>query len=331
MIDIVTLLRDSIAQLVGPSAIFYALLAIGLNLHFGYTGLLNFGQIGFALIGGYGVGIMVITYEQPLWVGVLVGLAGAGLLALVLGIPTLRLRADYLAIVTIAASEILRLIFRSTATSPVTGGTRGLFGFATPFTDASPFEPGKRYDILGIGFLGNDLWSMLVGWSLVAVVSVLVFLLVRSPWGRVLKAVREDEDAARSLGKNVFVYKMQALVLGGVLGGMGGVFNALQTQSLNPDFFSTAQTFFAYAALILGGAATVLGPVVGAMLFWFLLSFTDGFLRQASAGSDALLPLTSQQVGALRLILVGVFLALLMVFRPQGILGNKREVQLDAK
>lgn len=331
MIDVVTLLRDSIAQLVGPSAIFYALLAIGLNLHFGYTGLLNFGQIGFALIGGYGVGIMVITYEQPLWVGILVGLAGAGLLALLLGIPTLRLRADYLAIVTIAASEILRLVFRSTASSEVTGSTRGLFGYATAYTELSPFEPSKRYEILGIGFLGNDLFSMIVGWSLVAIVSVLVLLLVRSPWGRVLKAVREDEDAARSLGKNVFVYKMQALVLGGVLGGMGGVFNALQTQSLNPDFFSTAQTFFAYAALILGGAATVLGPVVGAMVFWFLLSLTDGFLRQATAGDDPIIALTSQQVGALRLILVGVFLALLMVFRPQGILGDKREVQLDAK
>ena len=94
---------------IGPSAIFYALLAIGLNLHFGYTGLLNFGQIGFALLGGYGVGIMTITYHLPLWVGILVGLAAAGLLAVVLGIPTLRLRADYLAIVTIAASEVMRL------------------------------------------------------------------------------------------------------------------------------------------------------------------------------------------------------------------------------
>lgn len=328
--DIIGALQISLAQLVGPSAIFYALLAIGLNLHFGYAGLLNFGQIGFALLGGYGVGITTITYEQPLWLGILVGLAAAGLLALVLGIPTLRLRADYLAIVTIAASEILRLVFRSTATDSVTKSTNGITGFAAPFTDLSPFEGGKTYSFIGVRFLGNDLWAMLVGWTLVLLLCGVVYLLTHSPWGRVLKAVREDEDAARSLGKNVFVYKMQALVLGGVIGGMGGVFNALQTQSINPDFYSTAQTFFAFGALILGGAATVFGPVIGAMLFWFLLSIPDAILRQLISGDDPVLNLTGAQVGATRFVLLGILIAVLMVFRPQGILGNKREVQLNA-
>ncbi|WP_415976860.1 branched-chain amino acid ABC transporter permease [Rhodococcus sp. 077-4] len=328
--DIIGALQISLAQLVGPSAIFYALLAIGLNLHFGYAGLLNFGQIGFALLGGYGVGITTITYEQPLWLGILVGLAAAGLLALVLGIPTLRLRADYLAIVTIAASEILRLVFRSTATDSVTKSTNGITGFAAPFTDLSPFEGGKTYSFIGVRFLGNDLWAMLVGWTLVLLLCGVVYLLTHSPWGRVLKAVREDEDAARSLGKNVFVYKMQALVLGGVIGGMGGVFNALQTQSINPDFYSTAQTFFAFGALILGGAATVFGPVLGAMLFWFLLSIPDAILRQLISGDDPVLNLTGAQVGATRFVLLGILIAVLMVFRPQGILGNKREVQLNA-
>ncbi|MBY6367894.1 branched-chain amino acid ABC transporter permease [Rhodococcoides corynebacterioides] len=329
--DIIGALQVSLAQLVGPSAIFYALLAIGLNLHFGYAGLLNFGQIGFALLGGYGVGIMTITYEQPLWLGIIVGLAAAGLLALVLGIPTLRLRADYLAIVTIAASEILRLVFRSTASDGVTGSTNGLFGFADPFTRLSPFDSAKQYDFAGVKFYGDDLWAMVVGWSLVLVLCGFVYLLTHSPWGRVLKAVREDEDAARSLGKNVFVYKMQALVLGGMIGGLGGVFNALQTKSINPDFYSTAQTFFAFGALILGGAATVFGPVVGAMLFWFLLSIPDVLLRQAAAGPDPLIPMTEQQVGATRFVLLGILIAVLMIFRPQGLLGNKREVQLDAK
>ncbi|MBY4131417.1 branched-chain amino acid ABC transporter permease [Rhodococcus fascians] len=328
--DIIGALQISLAQLVGPSAIFYALLAIGLNLHFGYAGLLNFGQIGFALLGGYGVGITTITYEQPLWLGILVGLAAAGLLALVLGIPTLRLRADYLAIVTIAASEILRLVFRSTATDSVTKSTNGITGFAAPFTNLSPFEGGKTYSFIGVRFLGNDLWAMLVGWTLVLVLCGVIYLLTHSPWGRVLKAVREDEDAARSLGKNVFVYKMQALVLGGVIGGMGGVFNALQTQSINPDFYSTAQTFFAFGALILGGAATVFGPVLGAMLFWFLLSIPDAILRQLISGDDPVLNLTGAQVGATRFVLLGILIAVLMVFRPQGILGNKREVQLNA-
>lgn len=327
--DLLGAFQIALAQLIGPSAIFYALLAIGLNLHFGYTGLLNFGQIGFALLGGYGVGIMTVTYQQPLWLGILVGLGAAGLLAVMLGIPTLRLRADYLAIATIAAAEVLRLIFRSTAADSVTGSTKGLYGFAGPFTRFSPFDSSRQYSILGMKFVGDDLWAMLVGWTLVAVLCVFVFLLVRSPWGRVLKAVREDEDAARSLGKNVFVYKLQALVLGGMIGGLGGIFNALQSKSIHPDFYSTSQTFYAFGALLLGGAATVLGPVIGAMLFWFLLAVPDALLRQAIAGPDPLLPLTEAQVGATRYVLLGILIMVLMVFRPQGILGNKREVQLN--
>lgn len=329
--DIISALQIAFAQLIGPSAIFYALLAIGLNLHFGYTGLLNFGQIGFALLGGYGVGIMTVTYQQPLWVGIIVGLLAAGLLAVVLGIPTLRLRADYLAIATIAAAEVLRLIFRSTASDSVTGSTNGLYGFADAFTRFSPFDSSKQYSILGVRFVGDDVWSMVVGWTLVLVLCGFVYLLAHSPWGRVLRAIREDEDAARALGKNVFVYKLQALVLGGVIGGMGGVFNALQTKSIHPDFYSTAQTFYAFGALLLGGAATVFGPVVGAMLFWFLLSIPDALLRQAISGPDPLLPLTDAQVGAVRFILLGILIALLMVFRPQGLLGRKRELQFDGR
>lgn len=327
-IDLGSALTDALTQLVGPQAIFLALLAIGLNIHFGYTGLLNFGQIGFALMGAYGVGITVVVYEQPLWLGIVAGILASVLLALLLGIPTLRLRADYLSIVTIAASEILRLTFRSTASDKYTGSTNGIQGQNLAFKDMSPFEPGRRYHVLGLEFLGATLWSMVVGWALVALLVVLVWLLVRSPWGRVLKAVREDEDAARALGKNVFYYRMQALVLGGTIGGLAGVFIALD-RAIHPDYFSTQQTFYAWTAMILGGAATVVGPVVGAMLFWFLFAFLDTVLRQVSGGPDPLIEISQQQVGAVRLVLVGILLGLLIVFRPQGILGSKREVQLS--
>ncbi|GAA1482998.1 hypothetical protein GCM10009624_34380 [Gordonia sinesedis] len=329
--DLVNVLQISLAQLIGPSAVFYALLAIGLNIHFGYAGLLNFGQIGFALLGGYGIGIVAVQFGGSLWLGGLAGVAAAGLLALILGLPTLRLRADYLAIVTIAAAEILRLITRSTSADGLTNSTKGLYGYAGPFFAASPFDNSKQYSFLGVKFQGSDLWAMVVGWGIVLLLCGFVWLLVRSPWGRVLKAVREDEDAARSLGKNAYVYKMQALVLGGCIGGIAGAFNAIQTQSISPDFYSTAQTFFAYGALILGGAATVFGPVVGAMVFWFLLTIPDAMLRQLTSGDDPVLHMSQQQVGAVRYVLLGLAIALLMVFRPQGILGNKREVQLDAK
>ena len=331
MIDFGALLSNGVAQFVGPSAIFLALLALGLNVHFGYTGLLNFGQIGFALVGAYGMGIAVTLWGLPLWAGVLFGVLCGAALALLLGIPTLRLRADYLAIVTIASAEILRLITRSTAMTDVTGGTQGLTGFGGDYSAANPFTQ-RKYTILGIVFLGNDLWAMVVGWTVVALCTLMVFLLVRSPWGRVLKAIREDEDAARALGKNVFAYKMQSLVLGGVFGALGGMTYALATQSLTPDFYSPPQTFFAYAALILGGAGTVLGPVLGSMIFWFLLSISDGLLRQLTAGAEPMVTfIESQDVGAIRFILVGAFLGLMMVFRPQGILGRKQEVLLDAR
>ncbi|MGH3812479.1 MAG: branched-chain amino acid ABC transporter permease [Pseudonocardiaceae bacterium] len=332
MIDVVNLLTTGIAALVGPSTIFFALLAIGLNIHFGYTGLLNFGQIGFALVGGYGMGIAVVNFGLPLWMGVLVGMVAGAVLALLLGIPTLRLRADYLAIVTIAAAEILRLINRSTSMTDFSGGTQGLTGFGDGFRQLSPFDNGRFYDFFGVRFLGQELWAICVGWTVVGLSLLLVFLLVRSPWGRVLKAIREDEDAARALGKNVFAYKMQALVLGGVFGALGGIIFALTTQSLTPDFYSPPQTFFAYAALIIGGAGRVFGPVVGSMIFWFVLSVTDNFLRQATAGSQPLISfIDNQDVGAIRFILVGVALVLLMAFRPQGIFGNRNEVLLDAR
>src|ERR687884_2340375 len=111
---------------IGFQAIFFALLAIGINVQFGYTGLLNFGQIAFAMLGGYGIAISVSKWGLPFWVGVLVGLLAAVVLALLLGLPTLRLRADYLAIVTIAAGEIIRFVLKSPEFDPTTGGSNGL-------------------------------------------------------------------------------------------------------------------------------------------------------------------------------------------------------------
>ena len=125
------------------------------------------------------------------------------------------------------------------------------------------------------------MWVLTVGWVLVVLCCLFVFLLIRSPWGRVLKAIREDEDAVRSLGKNVFSYKMQALVIGGVLGCLGGFIFALANASVQPDNYGTQLTFFAYTVLILGGAARVFGPVVGAMIFWLILAFTDNALNAA--------------------------------------------------
>lgn len=323
----------TLEAIIGSTTIAYALAAVGLNVHFGYTGLLNFGQSAFLGVGAYGIAITVSTFDLPLWLGVVIGLTASVILALLLGIPTLRLRADYLAIVTIAAAEIIRLIYRATDLRKVTGASDGLQGFSQDFYDLNPFKGSKGIDIGGIiTFTDRETWILLVGWVLVVLSCLVVWLLMKSPWGRVLKAIREDEDAVRSLGKNVFSYKMQSLVLGGVIGCLGGFVYALDRAAVQPDTYGTEFTFFAYTIVILGGAARVLGPVVGSMIFWVLIVFIDSTLSEAINHKDV--PswlITTTQAGSVRYILVGVGLVLMLIYRPQGIFGDKREVMLDGR
>ena len=175
------------------------------------------------------------------------GIAYSIVLGLIMGVPTLRLRADYLAIVTIAAAEVVRLCVRSVKFSGVFGGTDGLQGFAGGFQQIGEdigLQPGKNYGFWAFQFSGKDLWVLLVGWSLVALLRARRVVADEEPWGRVLKAIREDEDAVRSLGKNVFSYKMQALILGGVIGTFGGMILALGTANVQPDNYSRDLTFF---------------------------------------------------------------------------------------
>jgi branched-chain amino acid transport system permease protein len=216
--------------------------------------------------------------------------------------------------------------------TPITGGTQGLSAFNGDFVALAPWDTGAHVRILGTTWSGGELWVTLVGWLLVALFAVLTWLLVRSPWGRVVKAIREDEDAVRALGKNVYAYKMQVLVLGGVVGAFGGMVYAVATGSANPDQYQNANTFLAYAVLILGGAARVLGPVVGAIILLFILQFADTGLRLLI--DNGVIPeglLSSTDVAQLRFVLVGIGLMLLLVFRPQGIFGDRREVMLDAR
>jgi len=313
----------------GEQFIYFGLAAIGLNIHFGYTGLLNFGQAVFMAAGAYGLAMMVATWGLSFWIGVFVGVFVFPLiLAIILGAPTLRLRADYLAIVTIAAAEIFRLIVRSPTFDEWTGSSDGLTAFADRFYEFSPFDPGQRY-LFGL-FIGNQMWVVIVGWVVLALGVTISWLLVRSPWGRVVKAVREDEDAARSLGKNAYSYKMQALIIGGMFGAAGGMLRAIGTQSAQPDNFITDVTFFVWVALILGGAGTVIGPILGAGILYAVLNFTDIVLRQAvNADYIPASIMSGTQVGQVRFMMIGLALVLLAAFRPQGILGSKEEMALD--
>ncbi|MET0460812.1 MAG: branched-chain amino acid ABC transporter permease, partial [Ilumatobacteraceae bacterium] len=163
---------------IAVNAIGYTLIAVGLNVHFGYTGLLNFGQAGFAAIGAYAVAVPVAQYGWPLWTAVPLIFVGGTLLGLILGIPTLRLRADYLAIVTIATSEIIRLFISSERFRWFFGGTDGLQGFTGDLQDANPFS--GRFTVWAQTFGGYDLFMIIIGWSLVALTSFGVYSLMRS-------------------------------------------------------------------------------------------------------------------------------------------------------
>ncbi|MGA4988878.1 branched-chain amino acid ABC transporter permease [Nonomuraea bangladeshensis] len=327
--DWLTIFTTTVHAAIGWETIVYGLAAIGVNIHFGYTGLLNFGQAAFMAVAGYGLAVTVTVLDLPFWVGIFVGLGAAVLLALLMGIPTLQLRADYLAIVTIAAAEIIRLIFRSVQFKGVFGGSDGRRGFNGDFYAMNPYPEG-RYGIGPIVFDERTLWLLTVGWIVVLLACGLVYLLMKSPWGRVLKAIREDEDAVRALGKNVFSYKMQSLVLGGVIGCFGGFFYGLYNGAVQPDVFGTEMTFFAYTIVILGGAARVFGPVVGAMIFWVLFVFVGNLLAELVA--NGYIPfMTSIQVGPIRYALVGLGFILLLIVRPQGIFGDKREIAINAR
>jgi ABC-type branched-subunit amino acid transport system permease subunit len=322
-VNFLQILSNTAAQILAPATLGYVLAAIGLSVHFGFAGLLNMGVAGFMAIGAYGFAISIASFAVPWPLAIVIGLIAAVLFALVMGIPTLRLRGDYLAIVTIAAAEVLRLLFLTSAFRNYTGSADGLSGFQASFRASNPLPPGRW----GIGpwtYQSDQWWVILVGSITIAIVILLVWLLMRSPWGRVIRGIREDEDAVRSLGKNVFAFKMQALIVGGIIIAAGGIITAMGT-NVNPNVYVTSQTFYIWTALLLGGAATIFGPLLGAVLFWVVRAFLSNLLP-ALVEIGWLPFLSTEQSQMLVFVLVGVALMLLVIFRPQGILGSKKEL-----
>jgi branched-chain amino acid transport system permease protein len=304
---------------VGVLAATYALVALGLQLNVGFTGVVNFGAAGFMAVGAYTMAILVLKAGMTFWLALPIAVLVAMLFGILVGLPSLRLRADYFAIATIAMAEVVRL-FAQNARS-LTGGNQGLF-----------CEEGTCYDDSWIdisdsieGFLGN-FWSdpvslfplLLVVWVTVGIATVALNYFQNTPWGRVLRAIREDEDAARALGKNTLLYKLQSLAIAALLGALAGFFLALNLATIHPVDFEPLVTFFAYGVLVLGGLANYRGVAVGAIILWTLFEATR-FLD---------LPISEEKQASLRFAIVGVGLILLMAFRPQGMFGKREEMVL---
>jgi branched-chain amino acid transport system permease protein len=310
---------------VGILAGIYGIFTLGLQLNVGYTGVLNFGQAGFMAVGAYAAIIFVVDLG---W-SYLIALPAAALVTiisgLIIGLPSLRLRADYFAIATIAFSEVIRDVAQNAR--GLTGGNQGTISIELEenrfFTDswftASDWIQETLLDPLGFSdpeFRALPL--LLVVWVTLSLLAVALNFLIRSPWGRVLRAIREDEDAARALGKNAFAYKLQSLTIAAVLGAVSGWFLAFNLETVSQENFEPLFTFLGFAALVLGGLASFGGVLAGSVILWFLL---EGFRFLD-------LPLSADKVAALRFIIVGLILILLMAFRPQGLFGKREEMVL---
>jgi branched-chain amino acid transport system permease protein len=301
----------------------YAVVALGLQLNVGYTGIVNFGQAGFMAVGGYSMAILVLEAGFSFWLALPVAVLITMAFGVLIGLPSLRLRADYFAIVTLATAEVVRLVAQNAR--DLTGGNKGLY---CDFEGASQVCFDDSWRSVSDWILGvvENFWAdpepllplLLVVWATVALGVLGLGYVQRTPWGRVLRAIREDEEATRALGKNTLLYKLQSLAISALLGAFGGFFLALFLATIHPDDYEPIVTFFAFGVLILGGLASYRGVVIGAVLLWTLLEATR-FVE---------LPISEEKTAALRFAIVGAVLIGLMAFRPQGILGKREEMVL---
>ena len=309
----------------------YGLSAIGLNVHFGWTGLLNFGHASFMGVGAY-VTLLLMPHAAgregeitstglPFIFALIIGILSASLFGLLLGLPAIRLRGDYLAIVTIAAAEIFRLLVRDLES--ITGGVYGIINYTENLQQYRPNFINNFSE--SFGFSPSQAWVCLLAW--VSIFFTVIFLkrLNNSPWGRALRAVREDEDAVRAMGKNAVWLKLQSFMLGAGIAGLSGVFLAFNYGSLESTVFVPLLTFYVWAIMILGGVGTITGPIFGSIIFWVIISETDrlAFILFENANG--------QQLAGVRFLLVGLLIMVLMIFRPSGLLGKKEELLLDVK
>jgi branched-chain amino acid transport system permease protein len=309
---------------VGVVAGIYTILTLGLQIEFGYAGLLNFGHVAFMAIGSYTMAILVVKSGWSMWLAAPAAVVASAAAGVVLGLATLRLRADYFAIVTIALSEIVRYV--ATNEDRLTGGSQGTINLAGAEEASDYNSQWQRFQdwFQGALHLGSkDVAMLLLVWAVALVLTALVALSIRTPWGRVLRAIREDEDAARSLGKNVFAYKLQALALGSALAGVAGRFYAWQFAFFSPADFAPLLTFFAWMILILGGVGRAWAVPVGALVFGVIFAGTRFFEFAPFTWFD------SAERAYLRLMVIGLVLIGLILFRPQGLLGKREELVLE--
>jgi branched-chain amino acid transport system permease protein len=296
------------------TALTYGIICLGLNVQWGQTGLFNVGVAGFVAIGAYTSTLLTTPdvvgrfggFGLPIWLGWIAAALLSGAAAAVIGAITLRLRADYLAITTFGIAIAIQLVALNAET--LTGGPFGVGFIPRAFA----------------GFEDRPIIFNLANLFLVGLITVLLYYglerLVRSPWGRVLRAIREDETAAQSLGKNANLFRIQAFALGSAIMGLAGAVQAHFIGFIAPENYVSTMTFQVWAMLIIGGAGNNRGALLGAVLVWALWSISGALLA-------ATVPAEYQaRAAALQIVLIGVALDALLVLRPRGLMGEEKMV-----
>jgi len=279
----------------------YALLALGLNVIWGMTGMINLGLAGFFAVGAYGSAIATTAAGLPIAVGVVVGFVAAALAGALLTLTTLRLRGDYLAIVTLGFAEVVRLIASNEIW--LTNGTDGISGIPGPWRgELTPFQFNMLFCAIAL--------------TVMAAALLLTHRLRNSPFGRVLRAIRDDDVVARVAGKPVNAFKVQAFAIGGGLMGVAGALYGHYTSFIAPDVFRPLITIYIFLALTAGGTGNNLGAVVGAFLVLAILESTR-FLADLAPN------LGGAQVAAVREIAIALVLILVLRFKPSGLVPER--------
>ncbi|NOY08029.1 MAG: branched-chain amino acid ABC transporter permease [Spirochaetes bacterium] len=302
-------------------ATIYSIFVLGLNVQWGYTGLLNFGIAGFFAVGAYTSALFTMHMPtgalanyvtqafglgMPFLVGVIAAAIASGLVSILVGALTLRLGEGYLAIATLGIAESIRIFFNNE--SWLANGPQGLVGLPQPLHNlVSPQYYSYVYLVIVLIFL--------------AVIYIAVEKGIRSPWGRVLRAIREDEIMANADGKNVVFFKMQSLVVGAMIMGIGGALYAHYSAAIQPGVFEALfGTFIIWTMLTLGGTGNNKGGILGAWIVWAIWSWSTYLIAKVVPASFA------TRAPFIRYVLIGVLLIVIIVRFPKGIMGEERQV-----
>ncbi|TAL88884.1 MAG: branched-chain amino acid ABC transporter permease [Candidimonas sp.] len=281
----------------------YGLLSLSLSFQYGQTGLVNFGQVAFFMIGAYLSSIATAILGWPVWVGFILAILGGGVLGALMALPIGDLRQDYWAIATLAAAELIRIIFLNTNLgSDYVGASYGITNIPAPFR--------SHFTTTHYGYF----YLALVA-ACVVVAYLLITWLDHSPFGRVLKGIRESDDVARALGKDVRSARIWSLVIGGALAGAGGSLYAHFVGFIDPRFFMPLETFLVWAMVIMGGPGNNIGALVGTLVVELIYNSTR-FIQ---------VPVEySATVAALRMVLIGVLIIVVILYLPRGLVPERK-------